>query len=163
MAICGFLWLFSCLFKSKLHWHTQETAADNEAFKSFLLWSQSRGKYNIVWDVWYYHGNPICVQSQQGHLFSIKKCKMTWGRVWEIRKLYSFIGVFYIYCACGHVDLPPAITTCTFQLSTNTPHAPSHRQQLWRWVRCANWVLIPPKLAWLLHTYAAWCLWASSL
>lgn len=90
------LWLSSCLFQPKLQWHTHKTAADNKALKSFLLWSQSWGKSNIVWDVWYYHGNPICVQSQQDHLFSIKKAKWHEEEFGRDQETVFFVCILYV-------------------------------------------------------------------
>lgn len=100
--------LFSpCFFHSKPGWHTHKTAADRKRKKErkeILLWSQIRGKYNIVWDVWYYHGNPICVQSQQGHLFSMKKkekrSRMTRGGELDRESVFSFTCVYFL-----HVDM----------------------------------------------------------
>ena len=112
--------LFSpCFFHSKPCWHTHKTAADQKkkkkkARKEILLWSQIRGKYNIVWDVWYYHGNPICVQSQQGHLFSMKKKKKQndTRRRTGSRGCVSFH--MCVFSTCGHVVLTHTVTTCIF-------------------------------------------------
>ena len=104
--------LFSpCFFHLKPGWHTHKTPADRKRKKErkeILLWSQIRGKYNIVWDVWYYQGNPICVQSQQGHLFSMKKKKkkkkkrsrMTRGGELDRESLFSFTCAYFL-----HVDM----------------------------------------------------------
>lgn len=50
-----------------------------------------------MWDVLYCHGNPICVQSQQGHLFSLKKWKEEYGK----SRFLSY--VYFIFIA--HVDI----------------------------------------------------------
>ena len=105
----GLLWGFFLLASFTLsradtHIRRQQTKKKKKkkARKEILLWSQIRGKYNIVWDVWYYHGNPICVQSQQGHLFSMKKKKKEaeWHEEenW-IKSLcfFSHVCIFYMW------------------------------------------------------------------